>query len=262
VTAAGRASVLAGVLGAAMTVQAATGLAFPTIYRDVEWVLATWWGNDLVTLALAVPLLGASVLGARRGALRGHLTWCGIAAYAVYNYLFYLLGASLNLHFPLYVGLVLLGVASLVTAIVTLPPLELVGGTRPARVLGGYLVFVATGLTVVWVGTWAAYVFAGRPTPVAPEAFRLIAALDLVLMVPALSVGGILLWRRQAAGPAIATIAAIQAALYLLVLTVNSVVMISRGLAEAPGELPIWGSLLVPTAAATMLVLRSARTTR
>jgi hypothetical protein len=124
-------------------------------------------------------------------------------------------------------------------------------------------VFVAAGLAVVWSGTWAAYIFAGRPTPVEPEAFRLIAALDLVLMVPALTVGGVLLWRRRPAGPAVATIAAMQAALYLLVLSVNSVVMISRGLAEAPGELPVWGSLLVPTGAvATILVVRSGRTTR
>jgi hypothetical protein len=39
---------------------------------------------------------------------------------------------------------------------------------------------------------WTAYVFAGRPTPVDPEAFKIVAALDLSLMVPALTVGGIL----------------------------------------------------------------------
>jgi hypothetical protein len=45
---------------------------------------------------------------------------------------------------------------------------------------------------------WAAYVFAGRPTPVDPDAFRLVAALDdLSLMVPAMVCGGVLPWRRR-----------------------------------------------------------------
>jgi hypothetical protein len=34
---------------------------------------------------------------------------------------------------------------------------------------------------------WAAYAFAGRPTPIEPEAFKVVAALDLCLMGPALA---------------------------------------------------------------------------
>jgi hypothetical protein len=87
---------------------------------------------------------------------------------------------------------------------------------------------------------WGAYAFASRPTPVEPEAFKLVAALDLSLIVPALIVGGALLWRRRPWGYVIAAIASIQSALYLLVLAVNSLVAIHRGLVKAPGELPIW----------------------
>ena len=61
--------------------------------------------------------------------------------------------------------------------------------------------------------------------------------------MPALGSGGLLLWRRSAWGYLIATIAAIQGALYLLVLSVNSAVSIARGLEGAPGQLPIWGTL-------------------
>ena len=52
-------------------------------------------------------------------------------------------------------------------------------------------------------------------------------------------------------------VAGIQATLYLLVLSVNSLVAISRDLVAAPGELPIWGTLLVLTAIATAWLLRS-----
>jgi hypothetical protein len=106
---------------------------------------------------------------------------------------------------------------------------------------------------------WAAYVFAGRPTPIEPEAFQLVAALDITVMVPALASGGVLLWRRNGWGYIVAAIAGIQGSLYLLVLSTNSVVLIIRGLAEAPGELFQWGPLAVTTIAATALLLASVR---
>lgn len=110
----------------------------------------------------------------------------------------------------------------------------------PVRALGGYLVGVAAGLSAVWLGPWALHVFTGRSAPGSPDVFRLVAALDLGFMVPALLGGGLLLWRRRPLGYVLATVAAIQAALCLFVLSVNSVLGIQRGLANWPGELPIW----------------------
>jgi hypothetical protein len=40
------------------------------------------------------------------------------------------------------------------------------------------------------------------------------------------------------------------------VLSVNAAVAISRGLADAPGELPVWGVLAVATMIATAALLR------
>jgi hypothetical protein len=121
--------------------------------------------------------------------------------------------------------------------------------------VGGYLAFTGIALAMVWLTLWAAYVFAGRPTPVEPEAFKLVAALDLSIMVTLLTVGGVLLWRERSWGYVISAIAGIQASLYLLVLSVNSWIAISRGLTEAPGELPLWGTLALLTTAATGLLL-------
>ena len=77
-------------------------------------------------------------------------------------------------------------------------------------------------------------------------------------VTPALTSGGLLLWRRHPWGYVIAAIASIQGSLYLLVLSVNGVVLIHRGLAAAPGEVPVWGTLLVVTATAAVLLLRHA----
>jgi len=102
---------------------------------------------------------------------------------------------------------------------------------------------------------WAAHISAGRPTPATPEAFRLVAVLDLTIMAPALASGGILWWRRHPWGYVIAAVAGLQGSLYLLVLTVNSAVSIVRGTVAAPGELPVWGALALATSVATAILL-------
>lgn len=111
------------------------------------------------------------------------------------------------------------------------------------------------------VGDVGGYIFAGQPTPGEPEAFKLAAALALalMLMVLVLTTGGILLWHRHSWGYVIATIAGIQGSLYLVVLAVNAALFIRWGLAEASGELLVWGVLAVATAASTGLLLVNVR---
>jgi hypothetical protein len=250
------------ILLAVMLTQALTGLLFQTAYRDVDWIRATWFGNDGVTLVVAVPLLFVGLVCTARGSVRGLLLWLGLIGYAVYNYAFYLFGTALNAFFLMYVVALVLAVGLLILALSHVDATRVADSFRPTvpvRLIGGFLVFVGSGLASVWIAVWAAHVFAGRPTPVEPEAFKLVAALDLSLMVPALTLGGILLWRRKPWGYVVAAIASIQAALYLLVLSVNSIVAIRRGLAAAPGELPVWGTLTVFTSAAALLLLANVR---
>jgi hypothetical protein len=96
------------VLAGLMAAQALMGLTAPEQYRDVRWIKATWFGNDWLTLVVAVPLLLINGVGAWRGSARAFLLWAGGVGYAVYNYAFYLLGAALNVSFPLYVVSVVL----------------------------------------------------------------------------------------------------------------------------------------------------------
>jgi hypothetical protein len=248
-----------------MSSQALMGLLFQTAYRDVDWIRATWFGNDWVTLVVAVPLLIHGLVRAASGSTRGLVLWLGLIGYAVYNYAFYLFGAALNAFFLLYVVTLVVAVVLLILALAHINATRVADSfhpSTPVRLIGGAQVFVGIALASVWIATWAAYVFAGRPTPVVPEAFRLVAALDLVLMVPALTSGGILLWRRMPWGFVMAAIASIQGTLYLFVLSINSVVAIQRGLAPPPGELPIWGPLTVFMTIVTLVLLAGIRDER
>lgn len=245
-------------LVALMVVQPALGLLFQDVYRDPPLIKVAWFGNDWVTLVLGGPLLIAGLLLAARGSTRGLLLWLGMLGYAIYNYAYYMLGVALNVFLPLYVAALVLAVIVVILALARVDAgavAAVFGPGTPARIVGGYLVFVGIGLAAVWLVMWGAYVFAGQPTPVEPEAFKLVAALDLAIMVPLLAAGGLLLWQQRAWGYVIAAIAGVQGSLYLLVLSVNSLLAIARGLVEAPGELPIWGALAVLTAAATVLLL-------
>lgn len=251
--------VLSTIVAVLMATQAVLGRLFEGQYRDVPWIRATWFGNDLVTLLLALPLLVTALVRVRRGSVRALLVWLGVLGYGAYNYAYYMLGAALNAFFPLYVFLLVLSVVSLILVLSRLDTSRVAATLRavtPIRAIGGYFVFVAAGLSCVWFGMWAAYVFAGRPTPVEPEAFKLVAALDTSIMVTLMAFGGVLLWRRHHWGGIVASIAGIQGTLYLIVLSANSGVAISRGLAEAPGELPVWSGLAVTTATATAALIR------
>jgi hypothetical protein len=248
-----------------MALQALTGLLFEAEYRDVTWIRATWFGNDWVTLAVAIPLLFIGVVRAAAGSVRGLLLWLASLGFALYNYTFYLFGAALNAFFPIYVLAVVLAAVVLILALSNIDARRVADSfrpTTPVRLIGGSIVFVGLGLASVWIAMWAAYIFAGRPTPIATEAFKLVAALDLSLMVPTLTVGGVLLWRRMPWGYVNATIAATQGALYLFVLCVSSMVAIRRGIANPPGELPIWGPLTLFTAAMAVLLFANVRSDR
>src|ERR1051325_6259621 len=84
------------ILALLMAAQATLGLLMPALYRDPEWIKATWFGNDWITLLVVAPLIFATPRMARAGSIRSELLWLGGLGYSVYNYSFYLFGANLS----------------------------------------------------------------------------------------------------------------------------------------------------------------------
>jgi len=112
--------------------------------------------------------------------------------------------------------------------------------------------------SIVWLMFWAHHVFLGQPTPIEPEAFKLVAALDTVLIVPALVIGGTLLLRRHPWGYVMACAAGVQASLYLIVLFTNAFLFVRLGPADWPGELEIWGPLAASAITVTVWLFSNA----
>jgi len=248
---------------AGMALQAVTGIAAPSVYRDAAWIKAAWFGNDIVTLLVGMPMLAGGLLLARRGSVRGELLWFAGLGYGTYNYAYYMYGAHIGLLFPAFVALFVACVWALALSVsaADVPALAARFGPKtPVRLVAGYAALTGVGLMVAWLAQWGAYVFAGTVPSIGEAPFRLVAAMDLSYMVPPMLVGAVLLWRRRAWGYLISTIAITQGSAYTAVLTVASVVGGLRGIEGSMAQVPIWGAwTLVGAAAAAALLLNVGR---
>jgi hypothetical protein len=117
-----------------------------------------------VTFALAVPLLAASRLSAARGSVVGLLSCLGLLAYALYNYAFYLFGASFNSLFLAYVGILALSTFGLVLGIASPEAARVARTVRTGargQAVGVFMIVVSVALGLFWIGTSVRYMRTG-----------------------------------------------------------------------------------------------------
>jgi hypothetical protein len=253
---------LAALAAGLMAVQAATGIVFPGVYRDVGFALDAWRVNDPVTLAVATPLALTSLALARRGSHRALLVLLGTMQYALYNYAFYLFGASLNAHFLLYVAAFVASGAALIAGFVALD-VQAIGRAlsprAPSRALAAYLAFWSGVLGLAWVGQALAFAVTGREPALGGDAFRLIAALDLSLVVAPVAVGAAWLWARRAWGVVIAIVLNVKGVVYALLLSIGSALGGSVTQGGGDGLLGLWLVFVVGSIVSLVVLLRHLR---
>lgn len=232
-------------VAALMLLQSVSGLAFPELYRDVGWVTAAWYGNDLVTALVAVPLMAWALMAVQRGSRRAELVWYSMLGYCVYNYAYYLFGAQLNWFFPVYVVLFVMPVFALILALGRVDAGQIASAfseKTPVKWISSYMLFTGIGLTIAWTAQWLNFMLTGAVPDVGEEGFKLIASLDLSYIVPWFLLGAVLLMRRQPWGYIVATIITLKGATYTLVLTVTSTVGALRGIEGTLEQIPVWAA--------------------
>jgi hypothetical protein len=146
-------------------------------------------GWDIVTLFLAVPLLGGSMLYVKRGSTKSKLVWMGVLFYMVYTYTSYGMGYAINRLFFVYVALVALPMFAMGLLLLGLEPRLF----KPdmSRKMMRYLPHLFTGfaamIALLWLPDILHTIFTGEPPERIVEAgFRthIIAMLDYPLLVP------------------------------------------------------------------------------
>ncbi len=253
---------------AVMTAVSAVGVfATDWLYRDNDLITATFRGQDVVTLVVAVPLLLLGLLRERQGSLRGRVLWLGMLFYSVYGYLFYAVAAAYNPLFLLYVAGVGLPLYALLFAV---PRLDLTGlaatmvwnGSRLVAL--GYTGLVAVGLGLLWVGMSLASTVTGvvpRPVVDSGHPTGVVFAIDLVLLVPPMLLAAVWLARGEPRGWLLAGVLSVGGTVYTLSLAAASIEVARRG-AGAGAELPVWTGLTALGVVAVTLLLAGMRGSR
>lgn len=194
---------------------------FGGVYRDETPIENAWYGTDIVTLCVVVPLLTGALWQTRRGSERALLVWAGALGYTAYNFAFYLFGAQFNALFLVYVALFSLSVYALVL-LLSAVDVEKLGqhfsGKAPVKSIAIYLLLVALPLGAFELWQCLRYLFTGR----LPDAPSLIFALDLSIVVPTSVLAAVLLWQRRAWGYVLGAIMLVKAATYGLALCLST----------------------------------------
>lgn len=197
------------------------GLVLENLYRDNEFFKTAWLGNDIVTLAVVVPLLMVALKFSQSGSPRAQLVLMGLLGYMFYNYAFYLFGAAFNAFFLLYVALFSLSGYALGLGLSALDVRDISKQFRPEtprKWLSIYLLFISLPLGLFETVQCLGFIFTGKVPPVP----SLIFALDLAIVVPNTALAAILLWKQHPWGYVLGVIMLIKAFTYGLVLTVST----------------------------------------
>lgn len=255
------AHILSAIIAILMFLASIGGLAIENLYQDNFLVTSGWYGNDLVTLFVATPILVTALILTIRCSQRARLVWLGILAYTLYNYGFYLFGAAFNSFFLLYAALFTLSIFALIFALVSLDVKKIAqqfSPNLPVKWVSGYIFFVALFLGVFWIFLSLNYVFTGQIPPVVIAVdgkTNLIAALDLSMVVSFGLLGAIWLWQRQPWGYVLATIWNIKGAVYMLALSATTVSAVQAGASEDLSTLALWGFIGIGCLISSMYLL-------
>ena len=198
-----RSYVLASLVTLVLTVIATTvGLFIPGFYRDAPVLLPQVYGQDLLTLVVAVPTLAASLYLAARGSLRGYLVWLGVTGYLLYTYPSYAFMTAFNELYLVYVALLWLTLFTFVGGMVHLDAsaLKRTVGETSVRSYVAFQLLLVVLIAFLWLSEILPAVLTGTTPPSIAEASlptSVIYSLDLGVIVPAFAFSAYLLWKRR-----------------------------------------------------------------
>ncbi len=239
------------------------GLFAADVYRDNLLVRSVWFGNDLVTLLLAVPLLTIGYILYRKNSPRGTLLWLGMLAYTFYNYAFYAFGANFNKLFLAYVLILTLSSLGIIQGLTTSgikDVLKSVKIDKAQKSVGIFIIAVSFILGIFWIAVSASYIWTGQlPQMViaVEHPTNITAILDLWLVVSFGFISGVWLWRKKAWGYLIAVIWVIKGSVYMIALSAATITAYKRGAIEDLSQILLWALIGLGSIISSLLLFRA-----
>lgn len=216
--------------------------------NDTVSMAAQQQGNDLVTLAVGLPLLAVSTWLAFRGSLRGQLLLTGTLGFFLYTYMSMAMLTSYNALFLVYVALFTLSLYAFILSMLSFDLRELpdrFSDQLPRRWIAALLIFVGGFLLIAWLGRIVPPLLSGEIPALENTTTLVIQAMDLSLVAPLAILSAILLLKDNAWGYLLASVALMKG--ITMGLAVSSMA-INMALHGVPEELGIMIPFLVITA--------------
>ncbi|WP_372947545.1 hypothetical protein [Mariniphaga sp.] len=161
--------------------------------------------QDVVTLAIGIPLLIIVLFSYRRGSVKGHFLLTGTVGYFFVTYLFY---TAMGMYNELFLGyVVLLGLTffALFNLFISfdLKTISRYFSYRaPAKFTGGFLIFNSVAIALLWLGRVVPPLLDGSVYPVDLQHYTtmIVQGFDLGLLLPISFVAGWLLLKKRPMG--------------------------------------------------------------
>lgn len=175
------------------------GLFVPGFYRDAPVLLPQVYGQDLLTLLVAVPALAISLYFAARGSLRGYIVWLGVTGYLLYTYASYAFMTAFNELYLVYTTLLWLTLFTFVGGVIRLDTAELKRsiGEPSGRLYIGFHLLLSVLIASLWLSEILPATIAGTVPPSIAEAglpTSVIYSFDLGIIIPAFLLTAYWLW--------------------------------------------------------------------
>ncbi|MFC6993623.1 hypothetical protein ACFQH3_19015 [Haladaptatus sp. GCM10025707] len=204
-----RSALLASLATLALTVVATVvGLFVPGFYRDAPVLIPQVYGQDLLTLVVAVPALSVSLYFTTRGSLRAYIVWLGVTGYLLYTYASYAFMTAFNELYLVYVSLLWLTLFAFVGGMMRLDAsaVKRAVGDQSVRVYVAFQLLLAVLVGGLWLAEILPATFAGTVPPSIAETglpVNVIYSLDLGVVLPAFALAAYWLWRGRTWGYAL-----------------------------------------------------------
>jgi hypothetical protein len=171
-------------------------------HRDAAVLLPQSFGQDLLTLVVAVPVLAGSLWFASRGSRRAYVVWLGTLGYVLYTYATYAIIAQFNELFLVYVATFGLSLATFVGGFlrVDAEDLKRAFGDRSVRPYVAFQALVAVLVGLLWLSEIVTATLSNTvPSSIAGTGLptNVVHVLDLGVVLPAFLLAAYLLARRR-----------------------------------------------------------------
>jgi hypothetical protein len=217
--------------------------------------------QDYITLFAAIPLLLISLVWARKGSLKGMYLLTGVLGYFLVTYLFYTVMGMYNKMFLAYIALMGCSFYSFILLLLSFDTRNLYKSFKPStpvKRIGGFLIFNAISIALLWLSIIVPPLFDGTIIPVQVEHYTtlIVQGLDLGILLPAAFICGILLIKKKVFGYLLAPVYLVFLSLLMTALTAKVIAMFLLGYNVIPVIFIIPAFNLI-TIISTVVILRN-----